>query len=761
MRTCSFSEALAHPEDPLPSHLKQVAYNGAESVTTAPERVRVATLLAGLLHDAGKATPWFQDRLKGRTTKKDDRSHHARFGALLAHHLFEEGTFDHPDAEWVRWAVVAAIAKHHGSFSDDLQTLYTTLRFDMDRSKAIRDQLDAFDHDGFTSWLTDQLGELGLDMKVPTFDPDSVLASMKAYSPRLYNPFERRADGFDFLTVFGALVGADKIHAAHPGWQFEPPGIPPSVVGTYKDAAFGPPSSDLNRLRHEIADAVSAMIEEHPGQRLYTLTAPTGSGKTLTGFQAALELKARNDGSRVIYCLPFTSVIDQNSKVITQVLEANEIPTESRSMLAHHHLTDLTYEVDGEYVEDGADLLVETWQSEVVVTTFHQLLHTLFTSRNRNLKRITALTDAVVLLDEVQAIPYEYWASVREMMHLCAQRLNTTFVLMTATMPLILGQDEAIELLPTFTDHYKELSRTKLINRAQEPMTIDELADDLDRRASKDPEDSVIAILNRRKAVRHVFDALSKQGDRQTAMLSTDLTPFDRRRILDQLEPPFTLVTTQLIEAGVDISADTVIRDMAPLDSIIQSAGRCNRNDGPETGTVELIHLVDDNGRPLTNWVYSPFLIDATKRVLDDKTKVEEAAFHELAQAYYNELQDLGQSKDVCSLLAEGAIYHLDDKDQGLRLIQDDYPRQAHFIIQAEDDQTIWDRYIQVHEIKDPFERRAAYRKMRRNFMERVVNFPTREQPTDEVIPVHPEDRAYNPETGLDRNLGEDRYAFI
>jgi CRISPR-associated endonuclease/helicase Cas3 len=742
----------------------------------------VASVLSGLLHDAGKATRWFQDRLDGETDRRDERGNHSRFSALLAHHFFQAGEVRHPDRDWLHWTTVLGIAKHHGNFDRGLKTLFTDLRAHLNDSAAIRDQLDEFDGDGFQSWLEDELDEFGIDADAPAFDPDQVLTSIEDYYPKFDRDsrFTEPEEGFDFLAAFGAFVGADKMDTVFRERQRDAPELSPEIVDTYKRSEFGEPDNYLDEQREAIFAEVQETLDAEDENWIYTLTAPTGSGKTLTGLAAGLRLKERqeqDDGdSRLIYCLPFTSVIDQNSKVYERVLESGGIDdVDDRLLLKHHHLADPRYREGDEPIVDGGELLVESWDSEIIVTTFHQFVHTIFTCENKNLKRFSALRNAVVILDEVQAVDHEYWGDLRRAMQLCADRLGTTFLLMTATMPLIVDPQETPELLETHPRRYEELAKTRLVPRLEEPMTVEELASET-RSAIEAGKHRRILIVNRRDTARRLYRRLENLPV-PTAMLSRDLTPLDREGVIDDLgleeseaSDPFVLVSTQVIEAGVDVSSDVLVREIAPLDSIIQSAGRCNREFelDPDLGRVEVVNLEED-GSGLAVPPYSDFLIQSTLEVLQEfgkKAPIKEARVHEMARRYYALLQTRGASGSVTDLLGQGAIHKLDDYDEGLRLIDDRRPEQSHYIIQTGEDRRIWQEYLEIqnmeiHSKADLREKKRRFQNIKRDFSKRLVNYPSDGEPEREVLVVEPDNGAYHSKMGLLRNLAGDSYGII
>ncbi|MBA7553895.1 hypothetical protein ES705_46499 [subsurface metagenome] len=190
--------------------------------------------------------------------------------------------------------------------------------------------------------------------------------------------------------MFGCLLQADKILSAGGRVESFESKVISSVVDNFKNTLPKKDSPIIN-LRNELYRVVEkASAQKTPG--LFSLTAPTGSGKTINVLNAVLKIrdqiqKNNKVQSRIIYCLPFTSIIEQNYEVFEKVLKNSGYKITSDILLKHHHLTDLQYETDDpEFDPDNSSLFVETWQSEIIVTTFYQLLYTIFTNRNKNLK---------------------------------------------------------------------------------------------------------------------------------------------------------------------------------------------------------------------------------------------------------------------------------------------------------------------------------------------------------------------------------------
>lgn len=746
----SFSNSLAHPEELLTHHLINVVDEGLKTARGTTERIEKAVSLLGLLHDVGKATTWFQERVQDKTNKKDRRSHHARLSSLLANHLISNINLSEKERTWLRYTITTGIAKHHTNLTESPQTTLLMLKQNVRDDTIFHEQLKNFHFEGFESWLGKALSSRGFSTSLPTFTTDAIFDSIKEVSHLFDEPFTEVRDGVEFIIAWGIFLGADKLRAALPDWQPTRITIPTEAVSAFKKHIFGATKTNLNQLREDIFKEILSTLERNPNEKFYTITAPTGSGKTLAGLAAGLflkKVKEVNEPSRLIYCLPFTSIIDQNSKVYQDVLENIGLSTGTDVLLTHHHLTELSYRVGDEYIEDGADLLVETWQSEIIVTTFYQLVYTLFTTKNKMSKRITALKNAVVILDEVQAIPYRYWDDVYKMFRLISEILGTTFVLMTATMPLIFPPKETVELLPSHPKYFEGLARSEILNQTNVNINFEELVEQLKKDIEEKTTHSRIIILNRRGLVRDLYHSLEEKTE-NVWMLSTDLTPKDRRNILSQLKNSYTLVTTQVVEAGVDISSPEVWRDIAPLDSIIQSAGRCNRNSETSRGIVRLFKLVDEKDRMTAIPPYDGFLIRTSLDVLTSQgDTICEDKFHRLSQQYYERLKIRSEQANIMRYFADGNIHKLNDKKEGFQLMSE-IPQQSYFIIQGDRDREIWEQYLTLENESDFFKRRRNFRSMKKEFMERIVNQLNLNVST-EIVPVYPKEGLYNSKTGL------------
>lgn len=749
-----FSECEAHPGDALAAHLERVAERAASSIAPGarPEIAAIA-FVAGLFHDLGKATPWFQRYLRG-TGRRSALSHHGELGALLA--WWYSAELDWP--LWQRLALFSAVRRHHGALRiQDWPMLLEQSRAEFrDQESPLRTQIQALDETGIAAWLAEVAARhpersLITAPETPTLERvEARLRGRDVGGSKLRHAYRELDEALATLAGFGALLAVDKTDAALQGASLARQALPVDAVASYKakvltgrDATVGP-AMTLNQRRERIADTLSATWLTHLDQPLLTFTAPTGAGKTLSILHGALQVRARlaerhGGMSRLIYCLPFTSVIDQNHAVLRAVLRANELPDREDLLLKHHHLSESRFRTeDTEHEADGAgQLLTETWQSEIVVTTFHQLLHSLLSTRNANLKRAGQLTGALVLLDEVQALPLRYWEALRQIFIGLARVGDARIVLLTATRPLIFQPGDAVELLPDHGEHFRALNRTRLHLHHREPLTLDAFAVRLIAELEH-VERPTLIIVNRRRAVRELFDALAEAlPERPLVALSTHLTPRDRRariRLIQRLQRqgrPVIVVSTQLVEAGVDLSFPVVHRDCAPLDAVIQSAGRCNRHGemGEGLGEVHLWQLMttpSDTRTPEPLWtrVYDRPLIEVTLEVLGEAEYWDECDFLDLSERYFLGCRARQDQQRVDEQLARGDLAGI---EREFRLIEE-IPNVSLFIRRTERDRRLWDAYRALYDdpMLGPADQAQRFRPWRRAFMERVIQIPVR-----------------------------------
>ncbi|OHB72375.1 MAG: hypothetical protein A2W23_01560 [Planctomycetes bacterium RBG_16_43_13] len=761
----SFSKCLAHPpDDYLIGHLLSVAQANRCLWGSVSGLFGHASVLAGLLHDVGKANRWFQDRMYGNTDRKTPYSNHSLPSAMIGWYVASHASLAGKDLNRFKLSVFTAILRHHSDlqqpWEQEIVILKQRINSADERHEILLAQLNSMDLPGIEEWLKTIFTNLCLPVATPELKPELIMQSIVEARPlRLTNSFKDLECFIGFLGAYSGLLHFDKIHSARGSVERTRFDLPDNAVPTYIEKTISKQPGQLTEIRENVSMELERELVAHADEHFYTVTAPTGSGKTLAALNAVLKLRKHllvREGIEltIIYCLPFTSIIEQNHAVYRNVLEASGLTVNSEILLKHHHLSYPIYSSsDPEFDPDDSELFTESWQSEIIVTTFHQLLNSIITNRNRHLKRFVVLKNSIVIMDEVQSVPRKYWDAVRRLFEIIGKTFNTRFILMTATQPLLFREDMARELLPDHERYFRQLSRIKLINKTTNETTLDDFFEKVASEAEQSHHQSRMCILNRKGSA--TFDKLYKLfrkrlGDRPIYALSTRLTPKDRRARIEEIrtrlegKQPCFIITTQLVEAGVDISVDVIDRDMAPLDSIIQSAGRCNRH-GENTAGVVNLWLLTDGRQKMWQRVYDPFLIDATQNVLQGLDIIEERDFLGLGKRYFNIVYNYSEPKDVDMVLQEGRFLEIEGQ---FKLIDDEGPMQSYFIIQTDEDRTVWEQYSRLCEIDDHIERKKQFNRLKSDFMDRIIQTRTNE-PSTVVLPLEATLNTYDPELGF------------
>ena len=590
--------------------------------------------LIGLLHDLGKYSTDFQRYILSATgllNQDEDEEYvdakglkgkidHSSAGAQFVWSALSK---NNTQAQFAAQVLALCIASHHSGLIDCLSLSENLAAFD-NFSKRMN-KAGEFSH--LEEARRNAHPALMQEAKVLLDDPELISTLWKWRSrlakyvtgadanAKVMSPVLHQQIGLLVRVLFSCLIDADRIDTA----DFEHPGkAKQRAVGDYRpwnlliqrlesyltDLPCEVPTDarrpDINQLRREISSHCLAAASRSTG--IYTLSVPTGGGKTLASLRFAMHHAQRHGLDRVIYVIPFTSIIDQNAQVVRSILEPESEPIGSVVLEHHSNLTP-------ERQSWRSKMLSENWDAPVVYTTTVQLLETLFGSGTRGARRMHQLARSVLVFDEIQTLPINCVHLFNNAINFLADHCRTTVVLCTATQPLLDQVDEnkgAIrlksdsELMPNVRSLFDSLKRVEVINlhkpggwRQSEVMDL--------AFEQVDACGSCLIIVNTKKAAQALYELCKDRPDILAFHLSTSMCPAHRKeklrevmRRLSAASPQPTLcISTQLIEAGVDIDFGSVIRYAAGLDSIAQAAGRCNRNGKRATG---LVHVV--NPRP-------------------------------------------------------------------------------------------------------------------------------------------------------------------
>ncbi|MBM3239522.1 CRISPR-associated helicase Cas3' [Candidatus Poribacteria bacterium] len=684
-------------------------------------------------HDLGKATDYFQNYLDGKA-KKSKESSHALFSALIAYFYTQEMLRKNSISGDIYriFPIIAyeAIKRHHS----DLREIREELIFDEEETNLIRSQLEALPQKEFDELAS----EIGLDITKSWFleklpEATSEISAAK----RWVRKNVKGTDSVDFYFlqnyVFSILIDSDKTEVSQATIEEIKlrPELPDNCVEVYKSQQNWK-KNNINELR-ERAYQETVSNDVATSDRIFSLNLPTGMGKTLTALSFALKLKSeieRKSGvtPRIIYCLPFLSIIDQNYKVIRSVFEYSIDTVSSAHLMQHHHLSDIYYQTSEgtEYEISSSDILIGGWNSEIVATTFVQFFHSIFSNKNRMLRKFNKLANSIVIMDELQAIPHKYWPILGEVFSHLADHFNTRFILCSATIPNIKFPEnrKAKELV----DGEKYiLDRVHFHLDINEKKTIEEFAREAYEQITQNDNKSYLFIFNTISSAKQFYYLLNGMVTENIAFLSSHIIPKHRLAIIERIRNKEyrIAVTTQIVEAGVDIDFDVVYRDLAPMDSLAQSAGRCNRN-AEGRGSVNLIKLVDaNNGKQYWSYIYDAVLIDATEKLLKVDS-LNEREFYSKVREYYTELLTR-LSEDESNILRK-AMCDLDyDGDKGIctfRLIEEQYRKIDCFIEYDDEAVEVWRKCVEISEIQNRIERRNEYKKIRHEFNPYVISIP-------------------------------------
>lgn len=650
----------SHPQATLYKHLQEVGERIKEIISNKDiedsEYLIDTAYTVGCCHDLGKATTYFQQYLYDKS-KKTEKTWHSLISALFTYKALKTQNIMWP-SPLIGFLVVE---HHHGNMkniSDEKKTLSASDT--RDRIKKQAQNIIENNLEEVRKIYSDLIPELEVQNILSSMIDESIYAELLKDIRKASREKEIRYY-LQTLLVYSLLTDSDKLHASQTPIP-ERIDLSQDCISRYKRERFN--LEGLNKVREKACRQAVKTLHEKPSS-IYTLTLPTGMGKTLTGLQLGLELKKQENTSRIIYSLPFLSIIDQNSKVIQDILDHNGLNPQD-FLLNHHHLTDFSQDMPENLREDQVELLATSWYNEIVVTTFHQLFHTLVGYKNRQVKKLHNIINSIIILDEIQAIPHKYWLLLEEILTVLSKDYGCTIILMTATQPLLF-QDNAIELIPDPQEYYNILDRVEYIIE-DEPIEIDYFLENqlpLEIRSGN----SLLIVADTVKESYRIYEYLKdlvggevdEEGvraseDFELILLNTLLLPKDRlekiSRIKKSRKKPI-VVSTQLIEAGVDVSLDTVIRDYGPLDSIIQTGGRCNRNN-TKKGTVKIMQLQEE-GKPYSKKIYDHLLLKTTQKILNKfgKNTPESQFTLKASKEYFTELKDKKSDRKSQEILEE------------------------------------------------------------------------------------------------------------
>lgn len=594
-----------------------------------------ACYLAGLLHDCGKYSDEFQDYIRLAQIHPDQAIRgsvdHSYAGALLIWQLTHEAKIKNQNTKIIGELISNAVSAHHAQSLNDFlvpepsgQVPSFIKRLALSNPAEQSKRFENFPKikERFFAEIISQNELLELIKK----------ATNELTKLQNQNTLNERDYFFIGQNIFSALIDADRTNTmlfelnqtdfSQDNQQYLADyrqKLDQKIAAMAQSASASRP---INQDRSHLSAEAAAAASRPTG--IYRLLIPTGGGKTLASMRFALNHAQVNQQQRIIFIEPFTTIIEQNAEVFRKIFADPDKP-ETNFIVEHHsNLIDdqaLPTEPTAEQIryQQQIQLIHDTWDGPVVFTTSVAFLNAIFGSGTRNLRRFHNLNNAVIIFDEAQAFPLKTLQMFVSALNYLKKFANTTSVLCTATQPALEILPESLEfakdkdIIPDYDAIEPHFARVKINNCCRSAQyTINDIVDLTTEKLADHP--NILVILNTKKIVRQVYQQLASLNLPNTKIfhLSTNMCAQHRLDLLNGTndssaiigpqigikaelkqhhQERIVVVTTPLIEAGVDISFSAVIRSMTGLDSIAQAAGRCNRNNEmPAGGDLYLIN---------------------------------------------------------------------------------------------------------------------------------------------------------------------------
>ena len=688
-------EYLAHMEEDKQQSLKNHLTGTAQYSKETGESLGIGAIteLIALFHDFGKYSDEFQAYLRrGDRNEKGSVDHSSAGAAFL---INQYGALKDTNIRLLLDMITYAITAHHG--------MYDTV--DKDGEDKFSGRLKKFSKEELEELYNRWSKELETDEAQLKQKLQGVLNELQVLKP-LYELSSTDKELHFYIGCLERLLLSVQIDsdwtntAAAMGEETEEAWSAEEVYGRgwkhyqqyMKDlnekaelTSRTKQEKEINFLRGEIQKECLDFTKNCAG--IYRLPIPTGGGKTLTSLGYALKMaseytESEKEISHIFYISPFISITEQNADVIKKAIG------EEKWVLEHH--SNITQYDERKNQPDTA------WKEPVICTTMVQFLNTLFSNQKKSIRRFHQLKKSIIIIDEVQSLPVKTIYTFNLMMNFLSKICGATIILCTATQPAL--DSESIkkkieynaprDMILGIDDKFRQFDRVVIRNRFREQ---DE-KDSLESLAELIEEDffhtnSILVILNKKQTVQDLYDVMKENlTDVKIYYLTTNLCPEHRSGRIQEIKEELAkkanrvlIISTNLIEAGVDLSVEKVYRSLAGLDAIAQAAGRCNRNGELEKGYVTVFELEGDEAKQMQELLTAQ---DKTKEIAYRKSLAEDSEsmiYPKWIQQYYEALYEELQNKMNFSLVGElrgETIYNLLSNG-----FQDS--KRCHFLMQA------------------------------------------------------------------------------
>jgi len=644
----------------LEKHLTDVGVRAASIITSLPlelcidrEDLSVAAYVAGICHDFGKAKNQFQDYIW--TGKNIPNKQHALISSIFTY-LVSRDIFkgNRELSRWLPFACSYAVNRHHGSLvnldeafsSESLEREYSIARDSLDeRVWNFEFAIPKYGAISFASFR-DAFSALSISRVSSQFE--FFRCEIRDQAERAGSESGELVDQYlALLSLVSTLTESDV--ATTIGAPIPKPcaPVPTRKIESYLGLIEDKGSVLFKELRGNAWKWVSKFSQKDYS-RIFRMTLPTGIGKTLMGLYTATRLQRA--GYPLIYSLPYLSIIEQVGDITASIFSSYPDPIR---VMQHHSLT---FPQASEYEEksnfEQAQFTMEDWDSDLVVTTFDQLFYSFLSARRSFIRRFCRLPGSTIILDEVQTVPPRILPLIETFIQKMAEKANLHVLYMTATKPRFLTN--ASKIIPKEETFFAKLGRTKLILQLEEThfrRYLETIAAFLRKRRNQTTMFTVNTVRCSLDLLEYLMKLRNEPAFSEMKLfyISGAVAPIERinrinkiKEITKSSKKQFAvLVTTQCVEAGVDIDVDEAIRDFAPWDSLMQLCGRANRYGSKPCASVWVNRWVDDTGRRrvlYADYVYDKVLLDATLHVLRKRRIINESHYYALQDQYIKEV---------------------------------------------------------------------------------------------------------------------------
>lgn len=827
-QTLPYFELISHPDRTLKEHLDSCNEISeklldmkfiSDSFFRKNEIEQLRKLLV-YFHDFGKATHYFQHKIIEVTIQKNNKdfltkhkmylsyfqknkaakiqeelyknpnlSNHARLGAYFVFSAYAN------ENKIIEFILLKVVRRHHGHLTNLFEDSNNNPQIFLDdySIKELETQISKVSFEAYQGILCTT--DIQIDLKDWEQIKAKFISARQIQKTKIKLEQESNPKYF-FLQhyLFSLLLSADKgdmmMNKEHDRWKIirENQLFDLKMIDFYKNDTLKKKEKAIDIDREDAYQQIAINARKYASNNFFSITLPTGMGKTFSAYNAAIilqnEFVKHSEGKkpRIIYCLPFTSIIDQNSAIITDIVAKFGNGLNPDMIAKHHHLSNYneTYN-SNEIGISEAEYLTEGWEQEFIVTTFVQFLESIFTNQNRALRKFHNMTNAIIILDEVQNIPPKYYEAIELVFTKMAEYFNTKFVFVTATQPILFSNTKVIEL----TDSSEE--RTKYYFEKLERIVINQ---QILKQSNYQPQDLETELLpvfcqdiqsNEDKSFLFIFNTIAQAqfvykrfcelygNDSPVIYLSGSILPKRRKQLIQLIKRNIkynkrqVIVSTQVVEAGVDIDLDIEYRDFAPLDSINQSAGRCNRNGEKGKGTVKLFNTGKHSR------IYDSTLMNITLNIFKQLSEViEEREIYALSNSYFKGIWESISSGSNSSETLIKAIYHLELEtiQKEFKLIEDDNYYYNVYIPYNNEAQKLWRQYCEINQSNDFFERKQKMKKIKSRLLQYVTRFPKSKYHLDPskkdnyILNVEDWEEYYDLNDGFKLNQNEVSYMF-